>query len=100
MNKLIILQADLTRFYVYRLVSDKTVYLSHSDGFHAKITRGILSSGIEKDCGDDGAVYSKGRVGVVPGGGSAGDRCAMTNRGIYTEEAGHCSDAGVLLIHI
>ena len=28
-------------------------------GVHAKNTRGILSSGINKDCGYDGAVYNK-----------------------------------------
>ena len=37
------------------------------DGGHAKITRGIPSSGIQKDYGDDGISYTKRRLGVSPG---------------------------------
>ena len=38
------------------------------DGGHAKSTRGIPSSVIKKDCGDDGSARNEQRVRVAPGG--------------------------------
>ena len=35
---------------------------------HAKITRGIPSSGSKKDYGDDGTAHDKRRMGVAPSG--------------------------------
>ena len=65
------------------------------DGYrgHVKITGGI-SSGIQKDLGDDGSAYYRQRMGMSPSGQRAKERRAFSNQGIHPLEAGHFCGAG------
>ena len=57
-----------------------------ADRGHAKITRGIKSSIIQTDYGDDGTSYDKQRVGLALGGLRARDGRDLANQGVHTLE--------------
>ena len=55
--------------------------------------------GGEMDCGDDGEIWSRQRVGVTPGSGGNGGRGDTPHIGVHQDMAGNHSKEGVLMPH-
>ena len=69
------------------------------DRGHVKSIIGIPSLGIQKDYGHDGSACNGRRMGMAPGGRSARDYRALSNKGIHPAEVGHHCGVGGLPAH-
>ena len=70
------------------------------DGRHVKITRGIPSSGRQKDFGDDSLAHDGQIVGIPPGGQLARDLRDLENQVIHPMDIVHHCGGGGLTAHM